>query len=207
MGETSQAATKLRRGSPVSDGKTGVSCTRAIQFAAQPMAKRHKTNFTHKDSLRFLFNDGSDEISPPPLEGEVDARSAAGGVTAPKGARASGIAVHPTPPAGACHRAGHFGPDPLGGRPSPCRAGESHMQNELGIAALFPSTCSKDDSVLFAFRFPYAIALPCGGGWGGGSGGDVRASTIALNLAGARVETCEKIRDPHPCPSPQGGGV
>jgi hypothetical protein len=51
------------------------------------------------------------------------ARSAADGVTAPKGARCSGIAVHPTPPAGACHRAGHFGPDPLGGRPSPCREG------------------------------------------------------------------------------------
>jgi hypothetical protein len=37
--------------------------------------------------------------------------------------------------------------------------GESHMQNELGIAASFSSTCSKDDSVLFAFRFPHAIAL------------------------------------------------
>src|ERR1700722_9522816 len=27
--------------------------------------------------------------------------------------------LQPTPPAGACH----FGPDPLGGRPSPCRGG------------------------------------------------------------------------------------
>jgi len=37
------------------------------------MAKRHKTNFTHKDSLpqqAFLFDAGADEISPPPLEGE-----------------------------------------------------------------------------------------------------------------------------------------
>jgi hypothetical protein len=74
------------------------------------MAKRHKTKFTHKDSLPFLFDDGGDEISPPPLEGEVDARSAAGGVTASKGSRAGGIAVHPTPPA-------------CGGRPSPCRGG------------------------------------------------------------------------------------
>ena len=33
----------------------------------------------------------------PPLEGEVVARSAAGGVTAPKGARTSGVAAHPSP--------------------------------------------------------------------------------------------------------------
>ena len=46
----------------------------------------------------------------------------------------------------------------------PSTAGESHMQNELGIAALFSSTCSKGDSVLFAFRFPHAIALPSTGG-------------------------------------------
>jgi hypothetical protein len=46
---------------------------RAIEFAGPPMAKRHKTNFTHKDSLpqqAFLFDAGADEISPPPLEGE-----------------------------------------------------------------------------------------------------------------------------------------
>jgi hypothetical protein len=42
---------KLRRGAPVSDGKPGVSWMRAIEFAAPPMAKRHKTNFTRKDSL------------------------------------------------------------------------------------------------------------------------------------------------------------
>jgi hypothetical protein len=42
---------KLRRGSPVSDGKPGVSRMRAIEFAGPPMAKRHKTNFTRKDSL------------------------------------------------------------------------------------------------------------------------------------------------------------
>jgi hypothetical protein len=101
---------KLRRSSPVSDGKPGVSCMRAVEFAGSPMAERHKTKFTHKDSLPFLFEDGGDEISPPPLEGEVDARSAAGGVTALTGARASGGAEHPTPPA-------------CGGRPSTCRGG------------------------------------------------------------------------------------
>jgi hypothetical protein len=53
-----------------------------IEFAGSPVVERHKTNFTHKDSLPFLFDDGDDEISPPPLEGAVDARSAAGGVTA-----------------------------------------------------------------------------------------------------------------------------
>jgi hypothetical protein len=65
------------------------------------MAKRRKTNFTHKDSLprqAFLFDDGGDEISRPPLEGEVDARSAARGVTALTGARCSGIAEHPNRP-------------------------------------------------------------------------------------------------------------
>ena len=31
--------------------------------------------------------------------------------------------VHPHPTAGACHRAGHFGPDPLGGHPPPGRGG------------------------------------------------------------------------------------
>src|SRR5580693_5390410 len=81
MRRMSQAATKLRRGSPVSDGKLGVSYTRPIQFAAPPMAKRHKTNFTHKDSLPqhachlFLDDDSGDEISPPPLEGEQKAAS------------------------------------------------------------------------------------------------------------------------------------
>jgi hypothetical protein len=40
-----------------------------IEFAGSPVAERHKTNFTHKDSLPFLFDDGDDEISPPPLEG------------------------------------------------------------------------------------------------------------------------------------------
>jgi hypothetical protein len=65
--------------------------------------------FAHP-SYACLFDDGGDEISPPPLEGEVDARSAAGGVTALTGARASGGAEHPTPPA-------------CGGRPSPCRGG------------------------------------------------------------------------------------
>jgi hypothetical protein len=49
---------KLRRSSPVSDGKPGVSCMRAIEFAGSPMAERHKTKFTHKDSLPFLFDDG-----------------------------------------------------------------------------------------------------------------------------------------------------
>jgi hypothetical protein len=48
MDETSQAATKLREGSPVSDGKPGVSYTPAIEFAAPPMANRRKTNFTRK---------------------------------------------------------------------------------------------------------------------------------------------------------------
>src|SRR5580693_1262570 len=135
MRRMSQAATKLRRGSPVSDGKLGVSYTRPIQFAAPPMAKRHKTNFSHKDSLPqhachlFLDDDSGDEISPPPLEGEQKAasgrrlsyeerrceasamaRSAAGGVTALKGSRARGSAAHPTP-------------RPFGPRPSPCRGG------------------------------------------------------------------------------------
>jgi hypothetical protein len=55
MGETSQAATKLRRGSPVSDGKPGISYTRAIEFAAPPRAKRRKTNFTRKDSLPVSY--------------------------------------------------------------------------------------------------------------------------------------------------------
>jgi hypothetical protein len=120
----SQAATKLRRGSPVSDGKPGVSCMRAIEFAGSPMAKRHKPNFTRKDSLPFLFDDGGDEISPPSPGGGRSTREARrDGVTASKGSRAGGSAAHPTPPAGACHRAGHFGPDPLGGRPSPCRGG------------------------------------------------------------------------------------
>lgn len=50
MGETSQAATKLRRRPLVSDGKPGVSCIRTLEFAAPRKAKRHKTNFTHKDS-------------------------------------------------------------------------------------------------------------------------------------------------------------
>ena len=48
-----------------------------------------------------------DNVIQPPLEGEVDARSAAGGVTAPKGARNSGTAAHPTPPA--CARYASFG--------------------------------------------------------------------------------------------------
>src|ERR1700730_2074967 len=47
--------------------------------------------------------------------------------------------------------------------PLPLVAGESHMQNEPGIASLFSSTCFKDDSALFAFRFPHAIALPTRG--------------------------------------------
>ena len=41
---------KLPRGSPISDGKPGISCMRAIEFAARPRAERRKTNFTHKDS-------------------------------------------------------------------------------------------------------------------------------------------------------------
>src|SRR5580692_6769698 len=115
MRRMSQAATKLPRGPPASDGKPGVSCMRAIEFAAPPMAKRHKTNFTHKDSLpqhacHLFLDDDGDDISPPPLEGEVDARSAAGGVTALKGSRAGGSAAHPTP-------------RPFGPRPSPCRGG------------------------------------------------------------------------------------
>jgi hypothetical protein len=104
---------KLRRGSPENDGKPGVSRMRAIEFAALPVSKRHEMNFTRKDSFpqrALLSDDGGDEISPPPLEGEVDARSAAGGVTALTGARASGGAEHPTPPA-------------CGGRPSPYRGG------------------------------------------------------------------------------------
>jgi hypothetical protein len=51
MRKTSQAATKLRWGSSESDRKPGVSCVRAIEFAGPPMAKLHKSNFTHKDSL------------------------------------------------------------------------------------------------------------------------------------------------------------
>jgi hypothetical protein len=51
MAETSQAATKLHRGSPVSVGKPGISCRRAIEFAGARKAERHKTNFTLKDSL------------------------------------------------------------------------------------------------------------------------------------------------------------
>jgi hypothetical protein len=58
----------------------------------------------------LALDDDGDDISPPPLEGEVDARSAAGGVIALTGARASGGAAHPTPPA-------------CGGRPSPYRGG------------------------------------------------------------------------------------
>jgi hypothetical protein len=61
---------KLRRGSPASDGKPGVSCMRAIEFAAPPRAKRHKTNFTHKDSLPFLFDAGGTKFPHLPLEGE-----------------------------------------------------------------------------------------------------------------------------------------
>src|SRR5580692_3187413 len=74
MAETSQAAMKLRRGSPISDGKTGVSCARTIEFAAPPVSKRHKTNFTHKDSLpqqAFLFD--------LPLKGGGRERSERGG--------------------------------------------------------------------------------------------------------------------------------
>ena len=40
---------------------------RAIEFAGPPMAKRHKTNFTHKDSLpqqAFLFDSGDVKILP-----------------------------------------------------------------------------------------------------------------------------------------------
>jgi hypothetical protein len=33
----------------------------------------------------------------------------------------------------------------------------------------FSSFCSKDDFVLFAFRFPHAIALPVGAGFSGSS--------------------------------------
>jgi hypothetical protein len=163
-----------------------VSRMRAIEFAASPRAKRHKTNFTHKDSLpqqAFLFDDGSDEISSPPLEGEQKAasgrrlsyeerrceasamaRSAAGGVTALTGARASGGAEHPTPPAGACHRAGHFGPDPLGGRPSPSRAGQLHVGIERRTKRnrLWNKLTKK--GVRFLVRSAYAIPLPSRGG-------------------------------------------
>ena len=52
--------------------------------------------------------------------GEVDARSAAGGVTALTGAHASGGAEHPTPPA-------------CGGRPSPCRGGEGITRMERSV--------------------------------------------------------------------------
>jgi hypothetical protein len=147
MGEASQAAMKLRRGSPGSDGKPGVSCMRVIQFAAPPVAKRHQTNFTHKDSLpqQRCCDDGSDEIPPPPLEGEQKAasgrrlsyeerrceasamaRSAAGGVTASKNARACGIAATPPRP-------------PVAVDPPPAGEGEARRSLLAGIkvTALF----------------------------------------------------------------------
>jgi hypothetical protein len=105
---------KLPWGSPASDGKTGVSYTGAIEFAGFAHGQTAQNDFrSKKDSLpqqALLFDDGGDETSPPPLEGEVDARSAAGGVTASKGSRAGGSAAHPTP-------------RPFGPRPSPCRGG------------------------------------------------------------------------------------
>ena len=82
MRKTSQVATKMRRGSSASDGKPGVSCMRAVEFAAPSVSKRHETSFTHKDSLpqqAFSFDGGGDEIFPTfPWRGKVDARSAAG---------------------------------------------------------------------------------------------------------------------------------
>src|SRR5580692_1746039 len=106
---------------------------RATEFAAPPMAKRHETNFTRKDSLpqrALLSDDGSDEIFPPSPGGGSKRRPPAAvfrtknadakhrlwrearrdGVTASKGSRAGGSAAHPTP-------------RPFGPRPSPCRGG------------------------------------------------------------------------------------
>ena len=67
MRKTSQAATKLRRGCTANDGKPGVSCMRAIEFAGSSTAKWHETSFTHKDSLPFpgfaSLNPGYDAAS------------------------------------------------------------------------------------------------------------------------------------------------
>src|ERR1700684_1885744 len=48
MRKTSQAATKLRGGAPVSSGKLGVSRMRASELAGPSRAKRHETSFTRK---------------------------------------------------------------------------------------------------------------------------------------------------------------
>jgi hypothetical protein len=57
--------------------------------------------------------------------------------------------------------------------PSPARAGESHVHERTGNRSRFSAICSKDDSVLFAIRFSYAIALPARGRVGGPKGSGV----------------------------------
>jgi hypothetical protein len=95
------------------------ACLRKASFG-----ERDKSQITLSGTIVNRIVTPTVTIFPPSPGGGRSPREARRvGVTAPKDARCSGIAAHPTPPAGACHRAGHFGPDPLGGRPSPCRGG------------------------------------------------------------------------------------
>ena len=80
--------------------------------------------------------------------------------------------------------------------PSPLWAGKSHVHEQTENLSFFSSTCSKDDSVLFAFRFPYAIALPL---WRGVRGGGREAQSQASSLA-------RRLATPLPTLPHKGGG-
>jgi hypothetical protein len=78
--------------------KTGRFSCDAVEFAGSPTAKRHKTNFTHKDSLPFLFDDGGTKSPHLPWRGRSTREARRVGKAYPLDQCVLRKHPHPSPP-------------------------------------------------------------------------------------------------------------
>src|ERR1700733_11431035 len=80
----------------------------------------------------------------PPREGHPTTRASRGPRGGEGGPRVSAVGGAPLPPCGACHRAGHFGPDPLAWFPSPALRGGKKVRSR---GAFFRVRALADDKL------------------------------------------------------------